>query len=58
MATAGAGEEFAAMLANPPKQPSTRWSGYYTAKTAGIHEIFAESPTDSEGGYRLTWTAS
>jgi beta-glucosidase len=49
----GGGAELAAMLANPPKQSSRRWSGYYTARTAGTYEIFAESPTDAQGGYRL-----
>jgi beta-glucosidase len=45
--------DFAPLLRNPPRASSLRWSGYYTAKTAGAYEIFAESPTDSEGGYRL-----
>ena len=49
----GGGAELAAMIANPPKVSSIRWTGYYTAKTAGVYEIFAESPTDAEGGYRL-----
>ena len=53
MADLTTGEDFAALLANPPKASSMRWSGYYTAKAAGVHEIFAESPTDAEGGYRL-----
>jgi beta-glucosidase len=53
MADLTTGEDFAALLANPPKASSMRWSGYYTAKTAGVYEIFAESPTDAEGGYRL-----
>ena len=47
------GEDFARLMANPPKTSSMRWSGYCTAKTAGVYEVFAESPTDSEGGYRL-----
>ena len=49
----GGAAQLAEMLANPPKQTSRRWSGYYTAKTAGTYEIFAESPTDAQGGYRL-----
>jgi beta-glucosidase len=49
----GGDAQLAAMLANPPKQTSRRWSGYYTAQTAGTYEIFAESPTDAQGGYRL-----
>ena len=53
MADLTTGADFAALLANPPKASSMRWSGYYTAKTAGTYEIFAESPTDAEGGYRL-----
>ena len=53
MADLTTGEDFATLLAKPPKASSTRWSGYYTAKTAGVYEIFAESPTDAEGGYRL-----
>ncbi|MGB7759612.1 MAG: glycoside hydrolase family 3 C-terminal domain-containing protein, partial [Bryobacteraceae bacterium] len=53
MADLTGGEDFARLLANPPKPSSMRWSGYYTASSAGVFEIFAESPTDSEGGYRL-----
>ena len=49
----GGEAQLAEMIANPPKQTSRRWSGYYTAKTAGTFEIFAESPTDAQGGYRL-----
>ncbi len=53
MADLTTGEDFAALFASQPKASSTRWSGYYTAKTAGAYEVFAESPTDAEGGYRL-----
>ncbi|MGO9617979.1 MAG: glycoside hydrolase family 3 protein [Bryobacteraceae bacterium] len=53
MADLATGADFAALLSHPHKATSMRWSGYYTAKTAGVYEVFAESPTDAVGGYRL-----
>ena len=37
----------------PAPGSSTRWTGYYTAKTAGTFDVFAHSPMDGSGGFRI-----
>jgi beta-glucosidase len=37
----------------PPEGTAARWTGFYTAKTAGTYQLFAQTPMDSGGGFRL-----
>lgn len=47
------GELFASLQGSePPKPKSTRWTGYYTAKTAGDFEVFLQGGAE-RGGIRL-----
>lgn len=37
----------------PPPPPATRWTGYYTPRTPGRHDIVVQQGGFSESGYRL-----